>query len=184
MTLCDWSRDGRYMIFHRGVVGGVGRSGTNLWILPLFGDHKPYVYPTGLGDQDQAQFSPDGRWIAYASDETGRREVYVAPFPATGAKWQISTNGAEVPRWRADGKELFFEQDGVDGISAAEVNGSGPSFDAGEGRLLFHKNLSLGFQGMVYAPSKDGQRFVAISTGEQASSPLFVVENWTESLKK
>ncbi|MEO8725990.1 MAG: protein kinase [Acidobacteriaceae bacterium] len=183
VALNDWSRDGRYMIFHRGTIGGVGRSGQNLWILPLFGDRKIYVYPTGPGDQDQAQFSPDGRWIAYMSTESGHLEVYVAPFPATGAKWQISNGNAEVPRWRADGKELFFQQDGVQGIMAVEVNGTGPSFETGEPHMLFRANAALGYQGMQYAVTKDGQRFVVITTGTQSSTPLFVLENWTAKLR-
>lgn len=184
VTLDDWSRDGRYMVIHRGIVGGVGRSGQNLWILPLFGDRKPYVYPTGPGDQEHAQFSPDGRWIAYSSTESGRYEVYVAPFPATGAKWQVSTSGGATPRWRSDGKELFFQGEAVDGIMSAAVDGSGPCFDVGEVRSLFRASMAIGYQGMLYAPTRDGQRFIVITTGERTATPLIVVENWTAALNK
>ncbi len=176
LALCDWSRDGRYMVFRQGIPG-------HLWILPLFGDRKPYPYVTGAGDQAQAQFSPDGRWIAYGSAESGRYEVYVAPFPATGAKWQVTTSGAEMPRWRGDAKELFAQADGAGGILSAAVNGSGSSFEVGEVHELFRANLALGYQGMTYAPTKDGQRFVGMTPGAQ-SSTLIVVENWAAELKK
>ena len=94
----DVSPDGRFLMFRYGFSNA--GDGFDLWILPLFGDRKPFPYVTGPGDQLYGQFSPDGRWVAYTSTETGRNEVYVAPFPRTGAKWQVSQNGGMMPRWR------------------------------------------------------------------------------------
>ncbi|MEO8726121.1 MAG: protein kinase [Acidobacteriaceae bacterium] len=175
IELCDWSRDGRNLVF----VGGA-----NLWILPLSGDRKPYPYTSGPLNQTDAQFSPDGRWIAYVAAESGRAEVFVAPFPNTGAKWQISTTGGDMPRWRNDGKELFFMTENASAMLSAQVNGSGGSFAVGEVRTLFRANFLQGYQGMKFAVTKDGQRFVVITGAEQSSTPLVLMENWTAGLKK
>jgi Tol biopolymer transport system component len=177
LALCDWSRDGRYIVFRRGNTGA--GAGQDLWILPLFGDRKPFPYVRDPGDQAQAQFSPDGRWIAYSSTESGAFQIYVQPFPATGAKWQVSTVPAEEPHWRGDGKELFLKEQAVAGILAAEVNGSGSGFEVGNVKTLLRASLGIGHQGLTYAPTEDGQRFLAITTGSQSSTPLIVVENWT-----
>jgi eukaryotic-like serine/threonine-protein kinase len=182
LELCDWSRDGRNLLFQRGKAG-VG-DGQDLWVLPLNGDRKPYPYFTAPGDQTQAQFSPDGRWVAFSSNESGRFEVYVAPFPWSGAKWQISNTGAQAPRWRSDGKELFMTAGGDTGILVAPVNGSGSDFEAGEVRRLFRMRLDLGYQGMSFAPSRNGQQFVVITHGTGSSSAPILVENWTSLLTK
>ncbi len=174
MQLCDWSRDGRYLAYMRG---------PNIWILPLFGERKPYLYTNAPVSQTDAQFSPDGRWIAYSSAESGSLQVYVAPFPATGAKWQISTTDGDMPRWRNDGKELFFLTSNPNSMAVAEVNGSGSGFEVGEMHALFPANLVAGNQGMKFSPTRNGQRFVVLTGGEQASTPLVLVENWTAQFK-
>ena len=182
--LLDWSHDGRYLMFSQGTPG-IG-SGVDLWVLPLSGERKPYAYETQPGNQYQAQFSPDGRWVAYASDEAGRAEVYVAPFPWTGAKWQVSTNGGVLPRWRRDGKELYFCQQGSSRVFVASVDGRGPSFQVGEVRPLFSLfNLSPSIAPSLYAVTGDGQKFVFITVGEASSGsvPLTLVENWPAELK-
>ncbi len=181
--LCDWSHDGRHLIYRSGTTS-VG-NGNDLWILPLFGDRKPFPYITGPGDQIQAQFSPDGRWVAYVSNETTRQEIYVAPFPWTGAKWQVSTNGGNLPRWRRDSKELFFIVPGTSQIAAAAVSGSGPGFEVGEVRPLFSvNNMSPSTAALQYAVTGDGQRFLIMTVGEAGSMPLILVQNWTAELKK
>jgi hypothetical protein len=109
-------------------------------------------------------------------------EVYVAPFPWTGAKWQVSTSGGDVPRWRHDGKELFFLPEGENQFMAAEVDGSGSSFEVGAVHPLFRANVS-GF-GWLYDVSHDGQRLIVVTAGEDSSPPLTLVENWTAELKK
>jgi len=182
-ALCDWSPDSRYLMFRSGV-SGTG-DGFDLWILPLFGDHKPFPYITGPGDQLYAQFSPDGKWVAYVSTETGRNEVYVAPFPRTGAKWQVSQNGGMLPRWRRDGAELLFAGFNSGEFVAAQVNGRGANFEVGEIRDLFTiNNMSPSIASEQYDVSADGKRFLVITTGEAGTLPLTLVQNWRAELKR
>jgi len=182
-ALCDWSLDGRYLMFRSGV-SGTG-DGFDLWILPLFGDRKPFPYVTGPGDQLYAQFSPNGRWVAYSSTETGRYEVYVAPFPGTGAKWQVSQNGGMLPRWRRDGAELLFAGFNSGQFIAAQVKGRGTNFEVGEIRDLFTiNNMSPSIASEQYDVSADGKRLLVITTGEAGMLPLTLVENWKAELKR
>jgi len=173
-SVADWSRDGRYLMYEQG-------TGLNLhlWVLPLFGDRKPFPYAPTSPDEETGQFSPDGRWVAFQSGESGRPEVYVAPFPWTGAKWQISTTGAVLPRWRADGKELFYYAFGE--LYATQVDGSGSTFQVGGTKSLFH--LTLETISSEFAPTRDGQRFLIVSRGEGAPQPLTLVQNWTSDLR-
>ena len=181
-ALCDWSPDGRYLLFRTGT-SGTG-DGFDLWILPLFGDRKSFPYITGPGDQLYAQFSPDGRWVAYTSNETGRNEVYVAPFPRTGAKWQVSQNGGTLPRWRRDGAELIFAGFSSGQFIAAQVNGRGPDFEVGEIHDLFTiNNMSPSIASAQYDISADSKRFLVITTGEGGTLPLTLVQNWTAELR-
>ena len=180
--LCDWSPDGRYILYATGTAS-VG-TGTDIWVLPLFGDRKPFAYIAAPGNQDLAKFSPDGHWVAYTSDESGTLEVYVAPFPWTGAKWQVSNGGGVLPHWRRDGKEIFFLKMGSPGVFGAEVNGHGSSFEVGEVRTLFNvNNLSPNTTGQQYAVTGDGQRFLQITTGDAGKLPLNVIQNWKAELQ-
>ena len=139
--------------------------------------------------EDQGQFSPDGRWIAYTSDESGRSEVYVQPFPAPvggGSKTRISRDGGSQPRWRRDGKELFYlSPDGK--LVAVNVIG-GPIFKAGVPESLFQALVVRGRREAVsdvlrWDVTPDGKRFL-IDTVKTASAPLTVVRNWTTELRK
>ena len=172
-AISDWSPDGRYLMYEQGT-----GTNTELWLLPLSGDGKAFPYGSGSA---RGTFSPDGHWVAYVGQESGRPEVFVSPFPWTGAKWQISNGGGFGPRWRADGKELFYFD--LNGIAAAEVNGSGSGFEVGNTKLLFRVPLR-GTIAREYAPSRDGQRFIAIMPSEGSSQTLTLVQNWTEELKK
>ena len=100
--LVDFSPDGRFLSYTH-----TGKS-FELWILPLTGDRRPYRFYPSESMQFHGLFSPDGKWIAYTSNETGDFEVYVQPFPATGEKWKVSAQGGGQPRWRGDGKEMFY----------------------------------------------------------------------------
>ena len=100
----DWSRDGKFIVYE--TTGGT--TGDDLRLLPMEGDHKPVPYLQTPFNEGDAQFSPDGRWMAYASNESGQPQVYVQAIPASGAKWQISPAGGVQPRWRRDGKEMFY----------------------------------------------------------------------------
>jgi Tol biopolymer transport system component len=102
--VCDWSPDGRYLLYQEQSPEGLG----DLWLLPSTGDRKPVPYLNTPFQEANAQFSPDGKWVAYTSNESGRDEVYVQGFPAGGAKFPISTNGGDLARWRPDQKELFY----------------------------------------------------------------------------
>ena len=180
-----WSRDGRFLIFTQHFDQG----GTDMYALadPLSpGEHKPIpVVVTEFGET-QGQISPDGRWIAYSANESGRYDIYVRPFPPDDArtdKWIVSSNGGVQPRWRADGKELFyFSPDRK--LMAVDIK-TEPLFEAGAPHLLFETPLFLPSQLLFrYDVTPDGKRFLIIlpATGV-ASSPATVVQNWESALK-
>jgi Tol biopolymer transport system component len=175
----SWSPDGRFILYRT----GVGQTGRESFILPLSGDHKPVRFLNTKFDEGYGQFSPDGRWVAYRSDESGRNEVYVAPFPGPGGQWQISTAGGDLPRWRHDGTEIFYLAPD-NKLMAATVNGKGASFEVGAVKPLFETRIAIGGR-YQYAVSADGQRFLINTVPQQeASAPITVVLNWTAGLKK
>ncbi len=165
-AVTSWSRDGRYLMYEQAYT---------LWVLPMFGDRKPIKYTEGR----QGAFSPDGRWIAYVfMAQTNVPQVFVAPFPWTGAKWQVSQGLGSEPRWRADGKELYYYD--LSQLFATEVNSMGTTFQVGNSKPLFH--LGLTGLSMEYSPARDGQRFIAITPREGSSQQLTLVQNWTADL--
>ena len=133
------------------------------------------------------EFSPDGRWIAYQSAETGRYEVYVRPFPAAVGKWQLSAGGGTNPRWRPDGKELFYLAPDRR-LMAVELRSDGTTLEPSAPRTLFQTRISGPLGGGVrnnYAVSRDGQRFlIATDEVDHRSSPIIVVLNWTALLEQ
>jgi serine/threonine protein kinase len=171
-ALSDWSHDGRYLMYEQGA-----EMNTDLWVVPVSGEGKPFAYASAAS---RGAFSPDGHWVAYVAQEAGRPEVFVAPFPWTGAKWQVSNGGGAGPRWRGDGKELFYFD--LNGITAVEVDGSGSAFQVAGSKLLFRLPLR-GIIAREYAPSRDGQRFIAVSPSEGSSQSLTLVQNWPVELK-
>jgi Tol biopolymer transport system component len=173
----DWSPDGRFIAYEK----QDPRTGLDLWLLPLFGDRKPIPFLQTEFNEGQGQFSPDGRWMAYVSDESGRREVYVQTFPASGGKWQISDSGGTYPRWRRDGKELFYIASDLKLMAVAVQTDS--TLLAGRPQALFEPRF---FQAMIpYTVSADSQRFlVNTPIEEDNSSSMTVVLNWMAALKK
>ncbi|HVI09899.1 MAG TPA: hypothetical protein VND65_16550, partial [Candidatus Binatia bacterium] len=166
-AVTGWSRDGKYLMYQLGL---------DLWVLPLTGeDRKPFKYTQGR----EGVFSPDGRWVAYVYIEQGNvPQLFVAPFPWTGAKWQVSQGLGTQPRWRADGRELYYYD--LSQINAADVNGAGTTFQVGGTKPLFHVELT-GLS-LEYSASNDGQRFLAIAPAESSSQSLTLVQNWTSEL--
>jgi Tol biopolymer transport system component len=181
----DWSSDGEFILYRE--INARGRS--DLWILALEGDRTPKPFLQDDFDNGGAKFSPDGKWVAYYSNDSGQLQVYVRPFPGPGAKYQVSTSGGSDPRWRRDGKELFYlSPDGK--LMAVEVK-AGSAFEVGVPKPIFdthiRRDVSRGILGSRdnYAVSSDGQRFLAIDLTEaSASSPLTVVLNWAADLKR
>jgi eukaryotic-like serine/threonine-protein kinase len=179
----DWSRDGKFILYEN----VDPKTKFDLWVLPMFGDRKPIPYLQTEFIEAHSRFSPDGRWVAYVSDESGRPEVYVQSFPATGGKWQISSGGGDQPLWRRDGKELFYVAAGGK-LMAAEVNQSASTFQAGVPKPLFA--LHVGPIGLTsirnyLLVTADGQRFLVNNSLEDADSfPITVAINWISLLKR
>jgi len=187
----DWSRNGQFILCVQGEI--IARNRGEILVLPTSGDRKPRVFIRAPGAAYDGQFSPDDRWVAYVSRESGHEEVYVVPFdgnqvlsaPPAGQvavtkRWQVSARGGAFPRWRRDGKELFYVGPG-DEFMAVRVEAKGGDFSPGEARPLFRESLAA--VASPYDVSPDGQRFLVNSLGETGSSPLTVVVNWKELLK-
>ena len=183
VVLQDWSPDGQLLVYAaRGT-----QSLSDLWILPLSGARQPSPFLQTPFTKTQAQISPDGRWIAYTSNESGTDEVYVQRFPTPGNKHQASTNGGVQPRWRQDGRELFYIASDQR-LMAVPVK-LDAAFDAGAPLPLFRTRLipqgsqSLGLP-TAYDVSPDGQRFVVTAPPEDLGPSITVVLNWVAALKR
>jgi len=153
----------------------------SLRVLSTEGDHpwRQYLQPASYY-QYEGQISPDGKWAAYASEESGRPEVYVQSFPEPGQKRQISTNGGELPLWRHDGHELFYGS--LDGKLMAVAVREGKAFESDSPTELFRVNAKS-MEGFPYAASADGQKFLVNTRTEQPGGPsLIVVQNWAANL--
>ena len=178
----DWSTDERFLLYTDLQEGDV----LHLWVLPMSGDQRPYRYLPGPSADVEGQFSPDGHWVAYSSNESGRWEVYVAPFPGPGGKYQISTGGGQQPRWRRDGKELFFLSPDRK-LMAVSVK-TGPALVFGPPKALFesreHEPITAE-EFFTYDVSPDGQRFLINAIPEQEEiRPVDILLNWSSQLKK
>jgi Tol biopolymer transport system component len=179
-----WSPDGRFIVYE----SRDAQTGWDLYLLPRFGDRKPVPLLKTPFDERQAQFSPDGKWIAYTSTESGRTEVFVQPYPLTGKKARVSAAGGYAPRWRRDGRELFFVAS--DGALTSVPVATGPqTFRAGVPQRLFatalNRNANSSGESAPYAVSRDGQRFlIAADVVETNAAPITVVSNWPALLKK
>ena len=176
----DWTRDGQFIVFNRGPLGKQG-----IWILPMFGDRKAFpLFPNAAYDHLNGRISPNGKWIAYSSAETGDREVYLTSFPKGIGKWQIRHHTTSAPHWRADGRELYFVT--VDGnLMAASIRESAGSLTVEEVRRLSSTPFLNGRLGTVFeADPRDGQRFIGSAFPDSSSLPLNVITNWDGGLTK
>ena len=175
----DISPDGKLAVFSSS--GGV--TNDDLFLLPLEGDHTPRPFATTPGREMMGQFSPDGRWLAYQSDESGSMEIYVQPVAQTGAKWQVSLAGGGQPRWSRDGRELYFiSRDGK--LTAVSIT-PGQSFQHGPPQELFPCDCAATDRGFTYQPASGG-RFLALIPGAGAAEAgaLMVELNWQGKLQK
>ena len=175
LTPTSWSPDGESLAFYE--VNPA--SARDIWALPREGDPLPFV-ATAFNER-APMFSPDGRWLAYVSDESGRDEIYVQPYPGPGGKWPISAEGGTEPHWSADGRELFYRLG--DKMMVVEVQ-SEPAFTSGRPQLVFEGPYLLGTSVANYDISPDGQRFLMIKEEEGQQDQIHVVLNWFEELKR
>jgi eukaryotic-like serine/threonine-protein kinase len=173
----DWSTDGRYILY--AVLDPL--SNFDLWVLPLFGEGKPFAILATAFEEWDGQFSFDNRWIVYTSNESGGKEVYVRPFRGPGQKLQISTAGGSMPKWRKDGKELFYVA--ADGKLMAVQTHVGADIDASSPVALFDSNV-IDHPERQYDASVDGQHFLINRKLESTTSAIAIVLNWNAQLKK
>jgi Tol biopolymer transport system component len=172
----DWSRDGRFIIYRE----VNPKTKYDVWVLPVgpqTGDQKPFPFLQTEANETAAVLSPDGQWLAYCSDESGRYEVYVQSFPGGGSKRQVSSNGGIGPRWRGDGKELFYHA--PDGKLMAVAVKGGASFEADVPVALFEFRAGGNVISPYFDVTQDGQKFLLSTIVEtEAVTPLTVVVNW------
>ncbi len=164
------SPDGKVLLYGNG----------DIMTLPLTGEGKPEAYLQTKYEERNATFSPDGRWVAYDSDESGRSEIYVQGFPERRGKWLVSAEGGRTPAWRADGKELYWV--GPDGtLMAASVELQAAGVRPGRTEALFR--LPTDDQFASFQPGRDGRRFLVYEPeGAPQDRPMVVVENWAARL--
>src|SRR5262249_26679997 len=177
----DWSRDGRFIIYQQ----YDPKTKSDVWVLPVTGsgEAKPFPVVHTEANEIAGMLSPDGRWLAYASDESGRYEVYVQSFSGGVGKRQVSNGGGIGPRWRRDGRELFYYA-GDGKLMAARVK-SGESLEVGAAVSLFEFRGGANGGHATYAVTGDGQRFLINSIVEtEPNTPLTVVVNWAAGAKK
>ena len=181
-TPLDISPDGRVLVYS--ITGTSTKD--DLWLLPLQGAHTAVKYLDGPSEERHAQFSPDGKWMAYSSDESGQFQVYVQTVPATGAKRQISTQGGSRPRWRRDGKELYYLS-ADERLIAVPVRLGAGTLEVGAAEPLFELSLFPPLsRSILYAPSANGQTFLAEVPTDRVSGPLPVTiwMNWKAGIGK
>ncbi len=177
-----WSADGRFLLYR------IENTQTrpDLWALPMMGEKKPQAVVRSQFSDIQGRFSYDSQWIAYVSDESGRPEIYVQGFPTAGAKFQISTSGGYQPRWRKDGKELFFISPSRDVMAVDITVSSDGALKAGVPHKLFTINpINLTTHRNSWDVTPDGQQFV-VNSFQQATNavlPITVVVNWQRGRK-
>ena len=175
-----WSRDGEFIAYDTGKQNG---GEPDVWLLPLKGTRTPIPYLQTTAGEFLAQFSPDGRWMAYTSQDAGLPEVYVQAIPATGSRSQISTTGGIQPRWRRDGRELFYLS--TEGQLMAVAVKPGSSFETGSQERLFDIGyLNDPIRRFVYQPTADGQRFLVTAPVGGGMPSITVVLNWLAEVKR
>jgi len=167
----SWSPDGRFILYWDGQNNG------DLWLLPLEGDRKPFPFLSTPFNEQQGAFSPDGKWVAYESDESGLPEVYVRPFPGPGGKSQVSTGGGSSPRWRADGKELYYIAPDLK-LMAAAVTAQGGTFAPDTPESLFQTRITPATNKQQYDVARDGRFLIDTDLPDTSTQPIHLLLNW------
>jgi serine/threonine protein kinase len=189
----SWSSDGRFLAYMLRDPQPA-RDKSDIWILPLFGDRKPFPFLQSDFDKGAPSFSPDGRWIAYVSEESGTREVYVVSFPDPRTRLQVSNQGGLAPMWRPDGKQLFYASLGGQ-LTSVGVSSKGSTLQLESPKPLFQafqssavlRVFATGPFGLGTQPfdiSRDGQRFLIVTAANPEPTPITVVVNWDAELRK
>ena len=173
-NLTDWSRDGKYIMYQE--------LQQKLYYMPVLGNRIPVLFQAANFGQALGVFSPDIRWVAFCSTESGEQRVYVVPFPGPGGKWQVSSGSGCMPRWRQDGKEIFYLS-GDSKIMSVQVRANGASFESGTVRPLFETRLYRSLNG-GFDVTGDGQKFILAYEIGQPEAAITLVENWDAELKK
>jgi Tol biopolymer transport system component len=179
-----WSPDGRFLMYsERSPVTAL-----DLWVLPLDGKQPPSVFLNSKFEERYPQFSPDGRWVAYMSDESGRPEIYLRPFPASSGQFPVSTTGGIAPRWRKDGKELYYIAPDSK-LMAVSMDTTGRAPKMGEPGALFRPHILYGgtmTTGVLwqYDVAPDGRFLINVTPDDVVTAPITVIQNWSPRIKK
>jgi Tol biopolymer transport system component len=177
----DWTRNGQYIVLNRGDL-----SSQRIWILPMFGDRKPFpLFPNVTFDHFDGRVSPDGKWIAYMSRESGNLQLYVTSFPKGVGKWQISSETTQpAAAWRGDGKEIYFASS-AGNLMVASIRESAESMVVEGVHPLYRSPfINTRTRATFDVDPKDGQRFIGSAAPDTSTLPLNVITNWTAELKK
>jgi hypothetical protein len=172
VNLSDWSPDGRYILY----VSQSPATARDVWALPLEGaDRKPFPVVQTPAEERNGRFSPNGKWVAYSSNETGHEEVFVKPFPGPGTALRASTGGGRLPYWRRDGTELYYLKE--EQLMAVSIHAANGTLQIGMPQALFKEHG-------IIVPQTDGQRFLSLTPqGEVSAPPVTVIVNWSAKEK-
>jgi Tol biopolymer transport system component len=179
-----WSPDGRFLMYHE----RNPMTAADIWVLPLDGKQQPSVFLKSKFEERLAKFSPDGHWVAYTSDESGRAEIYLRPFPASSGEFPVSTMGGIAPRWRQDGRELYYiAPDSKLMAVSVTMTARGPELGTPVAlfrpRIVHGGTLTIGIN-WQYDVAPDGRFLINVTSSDAVTAPITVIQNWQAGIKK